>query len=525
MSPSIESPQILSLNDLKITLRQDAYNHLATQYSALDETNNNSSSSNRTSSHVNKILESMKTSPADTCCRVNLIQSSVEEIVDELKKHMSTIIDSQNHDYTVQRHTTLRDLVIIRSNTVMDDAMVSYYHCSIPPNPNNTNNLFPNWPNRISKGWPMSHRAVIVDRFCGEAVLRGANVFVRGILSADAGIRADEEIALYADLPGPNSKSIPRGLLLEGYAGTCVFLGIGRSHCKRSEYFARTTGLGVTVMRTAGPSSQPSLNSILDGKMMLQNLPSVCVAHVLDPQPGEAILDMCCAPGGKTTHVASLMKNEGLIVACDKSRKKMVVARDFFRSMGASCIVPLALDSTKSLLEVEEGGGGESWKSPQNVIDSASDGAKDDGLLDAKGFYANSFDRILLDPPCSALGLRPKLLVDTQSPKQLSKFAEYQRRFVRNAVPLLRPGGTLTYSTCTINACENEDMVKFILSEFPSMNLEPISADLPGLPGLAGRGLSDEECRMIRRFDPCAEGDTMGFFLAKFTKSQIDSES
>lgn len=405
----------------------------------------------------------------------------------------------------------------------MDDVMVSYYHCSIPPNPNNTN-LFPNWPNRIAKGWPASHRAVIVDRFCGEAVLRGANVFVRGILSADAAVRVDEEIALYADLRGgiKESKSVPRGLLLEGYTGTCVFLGIGKSHCKRSDYFAQSTGLGVTVIRTAGPSSQPSLNSILDGKMMLQNLPSVCVAHALGPQPGEVILDMCCAPGGKTTHVASLMSNEGLIVACDKSRKKMVSARDFFRSMGASCIVPLALDSTKSLLEVEEG---ESWKSPQTVVDSASVGVKDDGLLDAKGFYANSFDRILLDPPCSALGLRPKLLVDAQSPKQLSKFAEYQRRFVRNAVPLLKPGGTMTYSTCTIDACENEDMVQFILSEFPSMKLEPISADLPGLPGLAGRGLSDEECQMVRRFDPCDEGDTMGFFLAKFTKNQADTKS
>lgn len=77
----------------------------------------------------------------------------------------------------------------------------------------------------------------------------------------------------------------------------------------------------------------------------------------------------------------------------------------------------------------------------------------------------------------------------------------------------------MTYSTCTINACENEDVVKFILEEFPCMTLVPIDAALPGCAGLGNRGLSKEECKMIRRFDPCdREGDTMGFFLAKFVK-------
>ncbi len=110
-------------------------------------------------------------------------------------------------------------------------------------------------------------------------------------------------------------------------------------------------------------------------------------------------------------------------------------------------------------------------------------------------------------------------LIDAQSSQQLYKFADYQRPFVRNAVALLKPGGTLTYSTCTVNVCENEDMVKFVLSEFPCMKLVPISSELPGLPGLPNRGLTKEQCEMLRRFDPCDEGDTMGFFLAKFVKS------
>jgi 16S rRNA C967 or C1407 C5-methylase (RsmB/RsmF family) len=143
---------------------------------------------------------------------------------------------------------------------------------------------------------------------------------------------------------------------------------------------------------------------------------------------------------------------------------------------------------------------------------------KNDGLLSIKGFYPESFDRILLDPPCSALGLRPKLRIDAQSVSQLMKVEAYQRLFVRNAIALLKPGGILAYSTCTINACENEQMVRHILDVYPCMILLPIDADI-GTPGLPGMGLSDSERCMVKRFDPSHISDTMGFFVAKFKKS------
>ena len=77
----------------------------------------------------------------------------------------------------------------------------------------------------------------------------------------------------------------------------------------------------------------------------------------------------------------------------------------------------------------------------------------------------------------------------------------------------------MTYSTCTINPSENEEMVKFILSDFPCMKLVPISEDIPGLPALSGVGMSDEECSMMRRFDPSDKNiDSMGFFIAKLQK-------
>ena len=108
--------------------------------------------------------------------------------------------------------------------------------------------------------------------------------------------------------------------------------------------------------------------------------------------------------------------------------------------------------------------------------------------------------------------------------KELEKHAEYQRKFVEQAVKLLKVGGHMTYSTCTINGSENEGMVSHILKEYPCMELLPI--DLPsawrqkhlGLPGLDGLGLSLEERNCVCRFDPSSMGDTMGFFVALFRK-------
>lgn len=503
------TPEILSLHEFNVAIPQDIYDHLSTQFSSLNDGK---------TKHIDRILECMKRSPVDTCCRVNNVQSSVEQVEEELRQYL---LDTESHllHHTLQRHDTLTDLVIIRTNNKNirgDDLYYSRVPPQKPSGDDKINDLFPNVQLRQEQGWPITHRCVIVDRFCAEAVLRGADVFVKGVLCADTGIVKNEEVAVYAHLSrsrGVKSKPfiITRGMLLQNYGDRCVFIGIGVSQCKRADYFAQSSGLGVVMISTAGHPQFP-MNGVLGNKMILQNLPSVVVAHALNPQPGDVILDMCCAPGGKTTHLASLMKDTGLIIACDKSRKKIISARDFFQA-NSSCIVPLALDSTKALLTLNSD---EGWKSPKEIIDSAA--VTNDELKDVKGFYANSFDRILLDPPCSAMGLRPKLQIDMRSLKELLKAADYQQRFIRNAIPLLKVGGSMTYSTCTINTSENEEIVKCILVEFPCMKLESL-CHLPGLPGLPNMGLTEEECKMVRRFDPTDTSlDTMGFFIATFNK-------
>lgn len=148
----------------------------------------------------------------------------------------------------------------------------------------------------------------------------------------------------------------------------------------------------------------------------------------------------------------------------------------------------------------------------------------EDGLLNISAFYPESFDRILLDPPCSAMGLRPKLQIVQTGVKELQQVCQYQRKFVREAEALLKPGGIMTYSTCTFLADENERMVRYMLDQFPTLELLPVLPESVsvGGPGLPGMGLDDTQRSYVRRFDPLPEngGDTIGFFVAKFRKTK-----
>ena len=141
------------------------------------------------------------------------------------------------------------------------------------------------------------------------------------------------------------------------------------------------------------------------------------------------------------------------------------------------------------------------------------------------GFPPESFDRILLDPPCSALGLRPRVIDDSITFDQLEIHADYQKHLLSKAVELLRPGGILSYSTCTITPLENEVVVKhgldklgLKLQELPSQDLKQFAAEVAS-PGLDGFGLSPEERKLVYRFDPLQNDQVPGFFFALFKKN------
>jgi 16S rRNA C967 or C1407 C5-methylase (RsmB/RsmF family) len=177
-----------------------------------------------------------------------------------------------------------------------------------------------------------------------------------------------------------------------------------------------------------------------------------------------------------------------------------------------------------------------------------------------RGLPAGVFDRVLLDPPCSALGQRPRLIQPNASLSSLAQSADYDVAFMRTAVRLLKPGGVLVYSTCTFNPLENELLVAHALRMFPELTLEPLPRHLQtlgsegmgqadvlsalavmreateraGAGGAAGDvqacrkvlawdaakvgGLTPDQAACVRRFDPDGSDDTIGFFVARFRK-------
>jgi 16S rRNA (cytosine967-C5)-methyltransferase len=159
-----------------------------------------------------------------------------------------------------------------------------------------------------------------------------------------------------------------------------------------------------------------------DGAYAAQSRASMLVAHALDPQPGERVLDLCAAPGGKTTHLAALMGDRGEIVAVERHAGR------------ASALTRTCERLRASSVEV--------------VVQDA-----------ARYTAAAPFDRVLVDPPCSGLGTlqgHPDLRWRT-TPEAIERLAQTQRNIVEAGVAALKPGGTLVYSTCTLSPRENEE--------------------------------------------------------------------
>lgn len=182
---------------------------------------------------------------------------------------------------------------------------------------------------------------------------------------------------------------------------------------------------------------------------------------------------MCAAPGNKTTHLAELMRDTGRLVALDKTPNKLKLLISKMSEFDVKSVKCFSFDSTKALDE------------------NLNDGNDENRQLEPP-FAPSTFDRILLDAPCSALGNRPQLRND-MSPKMLASYPVVQKKLFRAAVGLLKPGGVLVYSTCTINAAENEQVVAWALEKFGNeLKLETASPKFGG-PGWLGEGLSEEE--------------------------------
>jgi 16S rRNA (cytosine967-C5)-methyltransferase len=179
------------------------------------------------------------------------------------------------------------------------------------------------------------------------------------------------------------------------------------------------------------------------GYYYIQNESSALAAHALGPRPGETVYDLCAAPGGKSTHLAQLMDNEGRVLAVDQTEAKTGLIRNNAERLGVS------------IIDIRVG--------------------------DAAGIELPQADRVLVDAPCSGLGvLRHKPDARWHKTEQnIFDLAEIQRKILGNAARLVKPGGILVYSTCTLEPEENEDMIAWLLEKYPSFQLSPLPEWFP----------------------------------------------
>jgi 16S rRNA (cytosine967-C5)-methyltransferase len=176
------------------------------------------------------------------------------------------------------------------------------------------------------------------------------------------------------------------------------------------------------------------------GEILAQSRAAMLPARVLDPRAGERVLDLCAAPGGKSTHLAALMGGEGEVLAVERNRSRASELKATIERLGA-----------------------------RNVQIELADAE----LARPEG---QAFDCVLVDPPCSGLGTlnaRPDLRWRIV-PEQLPELIERQARILAAGAAALRPGGALVYSTCTISSEENERQLQLLLESDPSLLLEEI---------------------------------------------------
>ncbi|KAI4806358.1 hypothetical protein KUCAC02_017187 [Chaenocephalus aceratus] len=343
---------------------------------------------------------------------------------------------------------------------------------------------------------------VVVGAQCGSAVLRGANVFVPGILASPKFMKAGDVVSVFSDLEGRCTRGAT------SFQGMRGFVGNGVAQIDRSGIFCTDVAAKGVGVRMVEPLYQsPSFDGVLPHLAFLQNLPSVVVGHVLGPLPGERILDMCAAPGGKTCHIAALMRDQGEVVALEKIKNKIDRICQNAKMLQLNSVKVYCFNSTKAV--------------------SSNSAQEHEG----PPFPAESFNRVLLDAPCSGLGQRPSMSC-TWSLKELCSYQPLQRKLLHAAVQLLKKGGVLVYSTCTVTLAENEEQVAWALETFPCLTLQPQEPHI-GSEGMLGAGLSPEQLRLLQRFSPeltwdqtgaaaplpyRADRDTIGFFIAKFLK-------
>jgi len=299
-------------------------------------------------------------------------------------------------------------------------------------------------------------KKIAVDKFTAESVLQGAHVYAPGVRKCQ-GLRRGDKVSITDE---------------EGQV-----VGAGIAQMSENNILTLRRGLAIEVVFPL--FKVPSLREMPEyeqGLVYPQSLPAILTTRILDPQPDETIVDLTCAPGGKLSHICQITKGLAKTIGVDRNERKITLTRENLQRLGCQGVVLITHDAR--YLDVDF---------PDLVA-----------------------DRCLVDPPCSALGVKPKTYEYT-SQEKIRALSRYQKQFLKAASKILRPRGTLVYSVCTMTLPECEENVKFAVEEC-GLEVEKQSLML----GSEGFGALLPEGRLTQRFHPQLHDS--GYFVAKFTK-------
>ncbi len=228
------------------------------------------------------------------------------------------------------------------------------------------------------------------------------------------------------------------------------------------------------------PAKLPFYNA---GLYYIQEPSAMLPVEVLDIQKGDFVLDMCGAPGGKSTQILSKMRGNGLLVSNDYSASRSKIMAKNIELMGATNFIVLAEEQAK-----------------------------------LKKRFTNFFDKILIDAPCSGEGMfrKDSNLAKNWSEDDVYKYSSIQKDLLDNAKDMVKTGGQIVYSTCTLNTEENEEVILDFINKNPQFILEKIHYDELGVSSGLGRIIDDELNKTARVFPHRSKGE--GHFVAKLKK-------
>ncbi len=249
---------------------------------------------------------------------------------------------------------------------------------------------------------PVFKGKVIADKRASESVLLGSDLYAPGVISA-SGFRRGDHVTIYSE--------------------NKILVGAGKAVMDPGEMITRNKGLAVRVTYPKYRSYRVrELPGYDKGYIYGQSISSMYVASLVDLRAGQILVDLTAAPGGKVTHIAQRSPSSARIIAIDRPSKIDKLKETIIR---------LGLEKKIEII-----------------------GADSRRITSILSSLKGKVDYVLVDPPCSNLGVRPKVY-DRRTTRDIRNMVLYQRGFIREAYSLLKPGGFLVYSTCTLTSPEN----------------------------------------------------------------------